>query len=54
MKVLSNYAGLCLGGHTLCTVKVVFVIIPLVLFCYVNIADTVIKNYCIILLWGYL
>ena len=29
-------------------------IIPLVLFCYVNIAVSVIINYCIILLWGYL
>ena len=54
MKVLYNYGGFCLEGHhTLCTLKVVFVIIPQVLFSYVNIAIGVIKNYCIILLWGY-
>ena len=45
----ANYAGFSLGDHTLCTVKVVFVIIPLVLFCYVNIAIGVIKVFCIIL-----
>ena len=54
MKVLYNYGGFGLEGHTLCTVKVVFVIIPLVLFCYVNSEVSVIKYYCMILLWMYL
>ena len=49
----ANYGGFRLRGHTLCTVKVVFVIIPLMLFCYVNFAFGVIKNYCKILLWDY-
>ena len=40
----ANYGGFRLRGHTLCTVKVVFVIIPLVLFCYVNFAFGVIKT----------